>query len=985
MKKSQIKVGGHYLARVSRNLVTVRVDAIRERSGGGTYPGSISGGTSYDVTNLKTGRKTTFRSAQKFRGAVMTKEPAVATKRQVEKLIGRSIAAPGPVIELTCLHGLPSQEPGVCNHGNGQRPCSEPRCVPDPTLALPPPSDAGQPPSSPLASVLRQSINHEQPGKADAPHLEVQALAGTGKTTTMIEGVKECKGLKSGLTPSPEQEAIWEALKAGRSAQVRISSFSTKITDELKARVTACGLDRMGVEARGIHSLGLQAITKRFGRVSAEKAKWIVVDLCCDLLGKDMRALKGTKDMDVVWAVDQLVSLCKQTVTNPTPAKLDQLTSHYDVELNGQRERVYDLVPQILERCREPKDSRWITFDDMIWLPLVHDLPIQKVDLQIVDECVPGWTPVMLADGSSKTIKEIVDSEEEFSVRSYSTKQGAPVNCRVIGKQKILNQKPLVKIRAKHLHKTGTNRKCNFVICTVDHKVWTINRGWVPAGNVVVGDSVIIETEAKTTQKGKVTKVGREKLANLQAGNQRGLGNAGASPELFNSIKGGNGRGPTLAEQTVLDALGGGWVWNHPVPTGLRRTGNYPTCYKIDVANPSLKIAIEIDGHSHRQSKEIDDKKDDLLRDFGWKIVRVSNRDAIQKTSSLLAQVAFLSEGPCISNNCPRPAEVVAVESVTIPDNYVYDITVESSHNFYANGILVHNCQDLNRMQQELMLRAGHRIAFVGDKRQAIFGFAGADAESMDRMRRTLGGDDGADDSPLALRGCITLPLTVTRRCGKAIVKEAQRWVPEYRAHESNPDGAITDARLDEGSRNYRERVQSGDFVLCRVNAPLVSQCFRFIKQGRKANILGRKVGEGLAQLVDKSKKNTVPDLIAWLDDWLSAEQANENAKKLPSEARLENLRDKHDCILAFTEGLSRVEEVKAKIASVFTEDKNNHGVSLSSIHKSKGLEARRVFFLHPPNAGLRRDKMQAWELEQEDNLCYVATTRAIEELCHVS
>mgnify|MGYP001602118883 CR=1 FL=1 len=143
MKKSQIKVGGHYLARVNGNLVTVRVDRVKDQT---DFKGRAV--TSYAVTNLQTGRKTTFRSAQKFRGAVMTKEPAVATKRQVEKLIGRSIAAPGPVIELTCLHGLPSQEPGVCNHGNGQRPCSEPRCVPDPTPASPP-SDAGRQNASP--------------------------------------------------------------------------------------------------------------------------------------------------------------------------------------------------------------------------------------------------------------------------------------------------------------------------------------------------------------------------------------------------------------------------------------------------------------------------------------------------------------------------------------------------------------------------------------------------------------------------------------------------------------------------------------------------------------------------------------------------------------------------------------------------------------------------------------------------------------------
>lgn len=66
MTRSEIQIGGHYLARVSGKLVTVRVEDIRE------FMGSVYGAAGqrlYDVTNLTTGRKTTFRSAAKFRHA----------------------------------------------------------------------------------------------------------------------------------------------------------------------------------------------------------------------------------------------------------------------------------------------------------------------------------------------------------------------------------------------------------------------------------------------------------------------------------------------------------------------------------------------------------------------------------------------------------------------------------------------------------------------------------------------------------------------------------------------------------------------------------------------------------------------------------------------------------------------------------------------------------------------------------------------------
>lgn len=62
MRKEEIKVGGVYCAKVSGKLTEVRVDAIRVDNWT-----SRRSTTSYDVTNLKTGRKTRFRSATKFR------------------------------------------------------------------------------------------------------------------------------------------------------------------------------------------------------------------------------------------------------------------------------------------------------------------------------------------------------------------------------------------------------------------------------------------------------------------------------------------------------------------------------------------------------------------------------------------------------------------------------------------------------------------------------------------------------------------------------------------------------------------------------------------------------------------------------------------------------------------------------------------------------------------------------------------------------
>ena len=71
--------------------------------------------------------------------------------------------------------------------------------------------------------------------------------------------------------------------------------------------------------------------------------------------------------------------------------------------------------------------------------------------------------------------------------------------------------------------------------------------------------------------------------------------------------------------------------------------------------------------------------------------------------------------------------------------------------------------------------------------------------------------------------------------------------------------------------------------------------------------------------------------------------------------------------------------ELLAEIDSIFADsgDETNR-IILSSIHKSKGREWNRVFWMDlGPSPWARKQ----WEIEQEANLCYVAVTRAKQEL----
>lgn len=311
---------------------------------------------------------------------------------------------------------------------------------------------------------------------------------------------------------------------------------------------------------------------------------------------------------------------------------------------------------------------------------------------------------------------------------------------------------------------------------------------------------------------------------------------------------------------------------------------------------------------------------------------------------------------------------------------------------FVNDLMVVDECQDLNRCQYELAKMAGRRLVFVGDDRQSIYGFAGAGNEMLDYIYQDL---------KKTSRGCEVLPLTVTRRCGKAIVEQAREIVPDFEAHESNPEGRVSSAlypvqkrreryststEVLPDAKTYRPLVRDGDMVLCRANAPLVKECFAFIKAGRRATIQGRNIGDQLVALIDRLVQRTDPTnlLVERLADWLAHELARERAERNPSEQKMENLQDRHDCLRCFCDqGTSTAEQVVAKIESLFTDDGNTAGIRLSSIHRAKGLESRRVFYIR--GFGRPMDKIKtAWERKQEENLVYVAVTRAIKELIYV-
>ena len=300
-------------------------------------------------------------------------------------------------------------------------------------------------------------------------------------------------------------------------------------------------------------------------------------------------------------------------------------------------------------------------------------------------------------------------------------------------------------------------------------------------------------------------------------------------------------------------------------------------------------------------------------------------------------------------------------------DDMIYMPVVTGCRVWQNDWLLVDEAQDLNASRRALarkMLRSSGRAIFVGDRHQAIYGFTGADADSVDLIIREFRARQ--------------LPLTITYRCPKAVVAAAQEYVQHIEAHPTAPDGAVRDAHEDD---LLEFGLGKSDAVLCRLTAPLVKQAFKFIKAGIACHVEGRDIGAGLAALASRWKVKSIQALRDRLAVYVERETEKLNAKG--QETKAEAVRDRVDTLNAIMDNTKSLDELNAKIASLFSNDEDGHRntLTLSTVHKSKGREWDRVFILGFEEYMPSEFARQPWQVEQERNLIYVAFTRAKREL----
>jgi len=184
-------------------------------------------------------------------------------------------------------------------------------------------------------------------------HTVVLARAGSGKTSTIVSALEHTPHGKTAL----------------------MVAFNKSIATELERRAPG------HVEVSTLHAFGFKALGRAYGRLTVDKNR--VAELAKAAYGAEVYTFPIRK------ALERVVSLMKSTLIPMDPFRVDELIDSHGidsapVEPEARTEFVTHAI-SILEKCKDVSQGR-IDFDDMVWLPVVLKLKVQKFDMVFVDE-----------------------------------------------------------------------------------------------------------------------------------------------------------------------------------------------------------------------------------------------------------------------------------------------------------------------------------------------------------------------------------------------------------------------------------------------------------------------------------------------------------------------------------------------------------------------------------------------------------------------
>ena len=308
---------------------------------------------------------------------------------------------------------------------------------------------------------------------------------------------------------------------------------------------------------------------------------------------------------------------------------------------------------------------------------------------------------------------------------------------------------------------------------------------------------------------------------------------------------------------------------------------------------------------------------------------------------------------------------------VDFDDMILFPLVKNLRVKFQRDLLIVDEAQDTGRARQALVRKfvkpTGHMLV-VGDDRQGIYGFAGAQADALDRLIQDL--------------NMKVLPLTISWRCSKAVIAEAQKIVPDIEAAPDAIEGEVLRMAA------LPDTFEKTDAILCRNTAPLITTAYALLRKGVACKVEGREIGTGLARMINRWKLTTIDAFLKKLDAYREREVQKALAANRESKANEVNDRCDtlvHLCNICIDRKQTAIQDVRDLIDSLFGDDVTAQGLlTLCTYHRSKGREWDHVYLVEHSKRCPSPWAKQDWQKHQEANLAYVAITRAKKTLAYV-
>lgn len=265
-------------------------------------------------------------------------------------------------------------------------------------------------------------------------------------------------------------------------------------------------------------------------------------------------------------------------------------------------------------------------------------------------------------------------------------------------------------------------------------------------------------------------------------------------------------------------------------------------------------------------------------------------------------------------------------------------------------SILVDESQDLSPIQHQLIYKSVDKktqIVTFGDPRQCIYAWRGADSNSFHTLAEAFSSH--------------IYHLSYSFRCPQRIVLEANRIEPDFFAFPENPEGKVSHHSPDYLTSECI-KLSKESAILCRNNAPLIRYALLLLRENRPFTFKGN-FPSRLSAFFARLDRSDIPKKIK------------------DTEARLPEMRPRRrEAMLDLLEAVTIIYERCSSRSDIqnFLQrlSSPNGGITLSTIHQSKGLEWERVYFLLP--------SLLNFSEVSEQNLFYVAVTRSKAKLYYI-